>query len=59
MKRLAKSAALVVAVPGVLAAASYLTTSVIWDGGFPSGEFRVASGTAGRGSGRAFRRPPS
>src|SRR5262249_8691078 len=28
-------------VVGFLALASYFTTSVIWDGGFPAGEFRV------------------
>jgi hypothetical protein len=41
MKRGAKIATSGVAVVGLLALASYLTTSIIWDGGFPSGEFRV------------------
>ena len=36
-----KIAAAVIALVGLLALASYLTTSIIWDGGFPSGEFRV------------------
>ncbi len=37
MNRLVK----IVTAAGLLALASYLTTSVIWDGGFPSGEFRI------------------
>jgi hypothetical protein len=41
MKRLVKGGAVVVAVVGVAALASFLTTSIIWDGGFPSGEFRL------------------
>lgn len=36
-----KSTAILLSVVGLLALASYLTTSIIWDGGFPSGEFRV------------------
>jgi hypothetical protein len=41
MKRAVKSAAILVAVVALLALASYLTTSIIWDGGFPSGEIRL------------------
>ena len=41
MKRAVKSAAILVAVVGSLALASSLTTSIIWDGGFPAGEFRL------------------
>jgi hypothetical protein len=41
MKRLAKIVKVAVALVGLLAFASYLTTSIIWDGGFPSGEFRL------------------
>ncbi len=41
MKRTVTSAAILAAVVGLLALASYLTTCVIWDGGFPSGEFRL------------------
>lgn len=41
MRRGAKIAAVAVAAVGLLALASYATTSIIWDGGFPSGEFRV------------------
>jgi hypothetical protein len=39
--RTAKMVALFVAVLGTLALASYLTTGIFWDGGFPSGEFRL------------------
>jgi hypothetical protein len=42
MPRGVKIAAAAVAVVGLLALASYQTTSIIWDGGFPSGEFRVS-----------------
>src|SRR5262249_43696849 len=41
MKRGAKIAAAAVAVVGLVALASCMTTSIYWDGGFPSGEFRV------------------
>jgi hypothetical protein len=41
MKRLLKVATILVAMVGLLALASFLTTSIIWDGGFPSGEFRL------------------
>lgn len=41
MKRWAKVAAAAVVAVGRLALASYMTTSIIWDGGFPSGEFHV------------------
>jgi len=41
MNRRWKSVAIAVAVIGFLAVASYYTTSHDWDGGFPSGEFRV------------------
>jgi hypothetical protein len=41
MKRGAKIAVAIAAVVGLLALASYLTTSIIWDGGFPDGEFRI------------------
>ncbi|MCH7726652.1 MAG: hypothetical protein IH991_09265 [Planctomycetes bacterium] len=41
MKRFAKIATLIVAVVGLLALASCLTTGIQWDGGFPGGEFRV------------------
>jgi hypothetical protein len=36
-----RTATILIAVIGFLALASYFTTSVIWDGGFPAGEFRV------------------
>ena len=41
MMRYVKTAAIVLAVIGFLALASYFTTGIIWDGGFPAGEFRV------------------
>src|ERR1022692_2885573 len=41
MKRHMKTAAIIVGVVSFLALASYFTTAIIWDGGFPSGEFRV------------------
>ncbi|OWK38154.1 hypothetical protein [Fimbriiglobus ruber] len=41
MKRLIASGVVVVAAIGLLALASYWTTSIHWDGGFPSGEFRL------------------
>jgi len=41
MIRHLKTAAIVAGVFGFLALASYFTTSIIWDGGFPSGEFRL------------------
>lgn len=41
MKRPTKIALGVAGAAGFLALASYMTTSIIWDGGFPSGEFRV------------------
>jgi hypothetical protein len=42
MKRYLKTAARVAALAGVLALASFLTTFMLWDGGFPSGTFRVS-----------------
>ena len=41
MKRGLTVAAIFVVVVGLLALASRLTTSIVWDGGFPSGEFRL------------------
>jgi len=41
MKRSATIGAAAIAAIGLLVLASYMTTSIIWDGGFPSGEFRV------------------
>lgn len=41
MTRLFRTTAIVVGVISFLALASYFTTSVIWDGGFPAGEFRI------------------
>ncbi len=41
MKRASKTIAILVGVVGFLALASYATTSITWDGGFPAGEFRI------------------
>ncbi len=41
MKRFLKLVAVVGVLVGLTALASFLTTSIIWDGGFPSGEFRL------------------
>jgi hypothetical protein len=49
MKRYLTIVAIVICGVGFLALASYLTTSMNWDGGFPSGEFRINfRDTAGR-----------
>jgi hypothetical protein len=41
MKRRLKVVAIAVGLVGLAAFASYETTNIIWDGGFPSGEFRL------------------
>jgi hypothetical protein len=42
LRRLAKAFAIIVAIVLALAALSYMTTGVVWDGGFPSGEIRIS-----------------
>lgn len=41
MKRSRMIVIAVIGLVGSLAIASYLTTSIVWDGGFPSGEVRI------------------
>lgn len=41
MNKLWRLCAIIVILAGLLALASYFTTGMFWDGGFPQGEFRV------------------